>query len=412
MIINKASSNKKLKNSILAISSEATKAKKNDPEVINATAGMLKNENGELYEFSCVKKVTANLSTSDKYAYANSSGTPAYAKAVFISLFGKYYDELIKETFLDCVSTPGGSGAITLALTNYLDQGETVLLPNHMWENYLNFATEAGVNTLTYRLFNDQDSFDIDDLIDKVNSLKNKQKRIMILINDPCENPTGFCMEEKDYDRLIDIAKNNPNNDFVYFMDVAYYDFYNVDPDIIRKRFAKFKDVPSNALTLFAFSGSKSFGLYGLRIGALVCMSKDKEEITAFKDANDFSCRAKWSSSSKLGISIIEKLVLDDNYRLSYEKEVKEVCTMLEARSIAFLNASKEAGLKILPYQRGFFICVACKNPVETMVALREDKVYAIATKSCLRIALCGINKEEAIKLPKIIKNRLDKMEQ
>ena len=412
MIINKASSNKKLKNSILAIASEATKAKKIDPEVINATAGMLKNEEGELYEFSCVEKVIANLSTSDKYAYANSSGTPSYAKAVYIALFGKYYDELIKDTYLECVSTPGGSGAITLAFTNYLDQGDTVLLPNHMWENYLNFATETGLNTLTYRLFNDQDSFDIDDLTNKIDSLKNKQKTIMILVNDPCENPTGFCMEDEDYDRLIDVAKNNPNNNFVYFMDVAYYDFYNTNPDIIRKRYIKLKDVPSNALVLFAFSGSKSFGLYGLRIGALVCMSKNKEEVLAFKDANDFSCRAKWSSSSKLGISIIEKLVLDDNYRHSYEEEVKNVCSMLESRSVAFLNSSKEVGLRILPYQRGFFICVACKNPVETMVALREDKVYVIATKSCLRIALCGINKEEAMRLPKIIKNRLDKMEQ
>ena len=412
MIINKASSNKKLKNSILEIASEATKAKKSDLEVINATAGMLKNEDGELYEFSCVENVIANLSTSDKYAYANSSGTPTYSKAVYIALFGKYYDELIKDTFLECVSTPGGSGAITLAFTNYLDQGETVLLPNHMWENYLNFATETGLNTLTYRLFNDQDSFDIEDLAKRVNSLKDKQKRIMILVNDPCENPTGFCMEDKDYNGLINIAKNNPNNDFVYFMDVAYYDFYSTNPDIIRRRFIKLKDVPSNALVLFAFSGSKSFGLYGLRIGALVCMSKNKEEVEAFKDANDFSCRAKWSSSSKLGISIIEKLVLDDNYRHSYEEEVKKVCSMLESRSIAFLNSSKEVGLKILPYQRGFFICVECQNPIDAMVALRKDKVYVIATKSCLRIALCSINKKEAARLPKIIKNRLDKMEQ
>ena len=63
---------------------------------------------------------------------------------------------------------------------------------------------------------------------------------IVIAINDPCENPTGFCMEESDYDSLIDIAKNNPETNIIYLMDVAYFDFYDVDPNIIRSRYAKF----------------------------------------------------------------------------------------------------------------------------------------------------------------------------
>ena len=56
MFINKNAENKKLKNNILALASEATKAKKLDNSVINATSGMLKNESGVLYEFNCVSK--------------------------------------------------------------------------------------------------------------------------------------------------------------------------------------------------------------------------------------------------------------------------------------------------------------------------------------------------------------------
>jgi aromatic-amino-acid transaminase len=195
-------------------------------------------------------------------------------------------------------------------------------------------------------------------------------------------------------------------------MDVAYFDFYNVNPDIIRSRYAKYKDMPNNALTLFVFSGSKSFGLYGLRIGALLCLSKDKEEVETFNRVNTFSCRAKWSSASTLGMSLIEKMVLDDNYRESYEEEVKYVCAMLEARSITFLEAAKEVGLKVLPYERGFFICVPVNNPNEVLEALHEDKVHIIATKTCLRIALCSVNKNEADRLPRLIKHRLDILKQ
>ena len=407
MFINDASKDKKLKNNILALGAEAARLKALDNEVINATSGMLKNEDGSLFEFVSVKKASNNLSAKDKYAYVDSAGTPSFNKAAQTWVFGNYLKDLEKECFIDSVPTPGGSGALHLAFTNYLENGETVLLPNHMWENYLNMAKEAYIKSDTYRLFNEDDEFDINDLTKKVNELKDKQSKIMILINDPCENPTGFCMKEKDYDALINIAKDHPNHKFIYLMDVAYFDFYNADPNIIRSRYAKFKDMPNNAMALFVFSGSKSFGLYGLRIGALIGVSKNKEEIETFKAANSYSCRATWSACSTLGMSIIEHLVLNEEYRDDYEEEVKKASKMLEARSLAFLSSAKEVGLKVLPYERGFFICVPCDDPVKLMTALQKDKVWVVATKTCLRIALCSVNKNEADRLPRLIKQRL-----
>ena len=408
MFINKNAEEKKLKNNILALATDAANAKKLDPNVINATSGIFKNEDGVLYEFDCVAKALKDLSVSEKFAYSNSEGTPAFKKAVLYSVFGKYLQDIEKECFVEVIPTPGGTGALNLAFINYVNPGEIVLLPNHMWENYLNMGKDAGFNTDTYRLFNDNGLFDIDDLNDKINNLKKSQKRIMILINDPCENPTGFCMKDEDYDGLLNIAKNNPDNDFIYLMDIAYFDFYNVDPNVIRSRFAKLKNLPSNALALFVFSGSKSFGLYGLRIGALIGLSKDEKEIALFKDASSYTSRAKWSCASTLGINLIVRLVLHDEYRFDYEEEVKLVCSMLEKRSHAFLESAKKVGLKTLPYEKGFFICVPCENPQAVMNALHEDKVHLVCTKSCLRIALCGINKEEAARLPALIKARLN----
>jgi aromatic-amino-acid transaminase len=112
-----------------------------------------------------------------------------------------------------------------------------------------------------------------------------------------------------------------------------------------------------------------------------------------------------------LGASIIEELVLNEQYRLSYEEEIKYVCSMLEARSLAFLEEAKKVGLATLPYERGFFICVPCSQPKEMAAQLQNDKVHLVPTKECLRIALCSVSKEEATRLPKIIKNRLDSIE-
>lgn len=408
MFINKNSKDKKLKNNILALASDAANAKKLDNSIINATSGILKNEAGVLYEFDCVAKAIKDLNVSEKFAYSNSEGTPAFTKAVLYSIFGKYLENVLKNCFAEVVPSPGGTGALNLAFANYVNPGETVLLPNHMWENYLNMGKDTGFNTDTYRLFNGEGLFDIDGLNSKVDSLKKSQNRIMILINDPCENPTGFCMSDKDYDGLLNIAKNNPDTNFIYLMDVAYFDFYNVNPDIIRSRYAKFKNLPDNALALFVYSGSKSFGLYGLRIGALIGLSKDEKEIALFKDASAYTSRAKWSCASTLGINLIERLVLHDEYRFDYEEEVKFVCSMLENRSKAFLEAAKKVGLKTLPYEKGFFICVPCDDPVTVLNALHKDGVHLVSTKSCLRIALCAINKDEAYRLPALIKAHLN----
>ena len=71
-------------------------AKKEDALVVNATTGMLKNEDGTLYEFDSVINVIKSLNVDEKFAYANSCGSPTYTQAVLFSLFGKYLDDIRK----------------------------------------------------------------------------------------------------------------------------------------------------------------------------------------------------------------------------------------------------------------------------------------------------------------------------
>ncbi len=139
-------------------------------------------------------------------------------------------------------------------------------------------------------------------------------------------------------------------------------------------------------------------------------MSKEEKEAKAFIAANNFSCRVKWSSVSTSGMNIISKLVLNKEYKDQYEEEIKYVVSMLEERSLIFVEEAKKVGLTTLPYERGFFICVPVDNPDEIRKKLHEDKVYLISTKNCLRIALCSMTKSEAKRLPRIIKERLCKI--
>ena len=406
MFVNKEASKKELKNNILTLAQEAAKAKKENKDVINATIGMMCDEENNLYIFDSVKNASDKLNNNEVFAYKDTSGGLNYGNAIKKLLFRDRYYKYCDDTQI--VATPGGTGAISLFFRNYVE--DSILLPNNMWENYLTFAKENNITPYTYELFDKDNNFGIESLQEIINELKTKQDKISIILNDPCQNPTGFSMEDKDYTDLITLINDNSDTKFTILMDVAYFDFYNEDGNIIRNRYFRLLDeLNDNALVLFAVSGSKSFGLYGLRIGALLLYTQDEQEKLYFNNANTFSSRAMWSSASTYGISIIENIVNNDmNYSL-YLDEIKKVSNLLARRSEIFLSEAKRVNLNIYPYKKGFFLCVPTKDPVKLMNALHQDNVYVVVTKTAIRIAICAISYDEAKRLPNIIKERMEK---
>jgi aromatic-amino-acid transaminase len=157
-----------------------------------------------------------------------------------------------------------------------------------------------------------------------------------------------------------------------------------------------------------AFSGSKTLALYGVRIGAQVAYSKNKEALEEFAKANKFSSRSKWSNPSNLGQNIIVKCFTDEAYKKSFEDELKEASNTLVKRAEAFLNESNKVGLKTLPFECGFFITIPCLNPDLVYERLVKKKVHIIPMGNVIRVTISAITMEECIKLPKLIKEAID----
>ena len=398
----KGCSEKKLSNNILTLSQIAAEAKRNNPNIINATIGMLNDSNDNFYMFKAVEKVIKTISSYEAFSYADTDGGEKFKNAILKWVFADYIELFLKEHHVGVVATPGGSGAIATTFQNYMNRNDKVLVPDVMWETYITLAKERDCGFLKYRLYDENKEFNINSIRECILELMPKQESIILVVNDPCHNPTGFCMKEEDYDKLIDLL-NSFDYPFILLMDVAYFDFYDVDRNIIRKRFSKLRKLNKNVLINFAFSGSKSFGLYGLRIGANILFSRNSDDVCEFVNAIAYTARSNWGSSSRLGISIIEKLILNDEYFALFKEEVKDVALMLQERSVAFINEAKNVGLELLPYERGFFVCVPSDDPVLLMNKLHEYGVYVVVTKTCIRIALCAINSDEAKKLPQII---------
>lgn len=408
MIIDDSLKYKVLKNNILSIAQEAKSAKDDNPNIINATIGMLADEDNKFYTFKAVKEAMKNISDYDAFSYSDTNGGQLFTQAVLSWVFGDTLDSFKENFYIKTIATPGGSGAIASLFTNYLLPNEVALIPNYMWETYITFVKERNALYSTYSLYNEEFMFNIVSLKEEIDKIKDNQKRIVLVINDPCHNPTGFCMSDRDYDALIELLLSYKNNDFVLIMDIAYFDFYNPNGNIIRKRYQKLTKLTSNFLINFAFSGSKTFGLYGLRIGMSIGLSKNEEEIKQFYNVVEYTARNNWGSSSKLGISIINNLLLNEEYLSMFKEEIKNVSKMLINRSKAFLEEAKKENLELLHFECGFFVCVPTNDSISLMNKLKTKGIYVVPLKSCIRIALCAISIDEAKRLPKIIKEVIE----
>src|SRR5690606_16909978 len=97
------------------------------------------------------------------------------------------------------VATPGGSGALHHALVNFLEPAQAMLTTNFYWAPYHTLTDETGRGLATFSLFDAKGAFDVAALDRAVGDMLAKQGRVLLTLNDPCHNPTGFSMRREEW---------------------------------------------------------------------------------------------------------------------------------------------------------------------------------------------------------------------
>lgn len=403
-LLAKHSEKKEDRSNIITLGILAKEAKKKNPNVVDATIGMLYDEQGKLITFKSVDKALFDLTSEEKYAYSSTPGNVAYHEALKHWIFQDRYEEILKTMKCSVIATPGGSGAISNTFSNYLNPNDQVLLPEYMWANYKQFAYENFASFTTYSMFEDG-HFNLNDLKKKMIKLKESQNRVVLVINDPCHNPTGYTMSYEEWKTLIQII-NQATEDgmpFVLLYDMAYIDYDSRGFAATRKNMALFPLLNSSVLVILAFSGSKTFALYGLRIGAQIALSKSEQVIHEFFSANKFSSRAKWSTTTNLGMNLITKVLTNPTYLKEFKEELQEASLLLTRRANAFIKSAQEAKLNVLPFSCGFFITIPCLHAEQVYQELVKKDIHIIPLAGVLRVTIAAISEEDCRRLPKEI---------
>ena len=409
------SKDKSIVDKVFTVVAKAKEAKEKfgQENVIDATIGVLCNEDAQFVNFKTVSEVYKNLPDNEIAAYASSfSGDPKYLECVKEVVLGKNYREEFKDSFIDAVATPGGSGAVSNTIWNYVDKGEKILIPDWMWESYKIMSEEFGVKYELYSLFDENGAFNIADFKEKAEKIIEEQGKILAIINDPCHNPTGYSLSMDEWKELRDFfIKTALKGDIILLNDIAYIDYDFRGEKEAREYMEYFKGLPENVLVIFAFSISKAFTEYGLRVGAQLALSSSKKVTDDFKRANEFSCRSRWSNISRGGMRLFSDIVSSPELFDKLKKERNEYVELMKERADIFIKEAKEEGIPMCTYRGGFFITVPLGEDTEKIgLELQKENIFTVILERGLRIAICSVPKRQLHGLPAKIKTVIDRV--
>jgi aromatic-amino-acid transaminase len=404
---------------IFALNKEATQRKARGEAIVNATVGALLDDDGKLAILPSAAKAVHDVPAAEWAAYAPIAGTPDFLRAVIDDLLGG------EPTLRDCAvatATPGGSGALRLAIANFLEPGQALLTTSWYWGPYHTLCEESERKLETFNMFapvagapvsgapvagvaveQATGGLDVEAFDAALGRQLAAQGRALVFLNDPAHNPTGYSMTDDEWRAVVErIAARASQGAVTLLVDCAYFLFGSArDP---RAFLAHLRPLVGKAALLFAWSASKSFTQYGLRVGALVACVADPKERAMVESALSYSCRGTWSNCNRGGLAAVTRMLIDPEIARACATERAALAGLLRARVDAFNALAHGRGLHYPRYEGGFFVTVFHDRAAEKAEAMRAKGVYVVPQVprtggGALRVALCSVPERDIARL-------------
>ncbi len=379
---------------IFALNKEATARKARGEVVVNGTVGALLHDDGALAILPTAARAVHEVPAAEWAPYAPIAGSADFLAAVIGDIFK---DEPEMRACAVAAATPGGSGALRHAIANYLEPGQSLLTTSYFWGPYQTLCDESERKVSTFSMFAADGSIDIGALDRALGAQIAEQKRVLLFLNDPCHNPTGYSMRPDEWravvERLIARSSEAP---ITLLVDMAYFAYNANDPRAFLK---ELRPLLGKVGLLFAWSASKTYTHYGLRVGAIVACVPDAAERATTEAALSYSCRGTWSNCSRGGMRAITRLLTDPALAAACDRERDELKALLGARVAAFNELAPRRSLRYPRYEGGFFVTVFADDAHERAQRMKEKGVFVVPQKGALRVALCSVAAKDVERL-------------
>jgi aromatic-amino-acid transaminase len=219
-----------------------------------------------------------------------------------------------------------------------------------------------------------------------VQSLKGMPERTIVLLHACCHNPTGVDLNLQQWEQVVALCKAKQ---FIPFLDLAYQGFGDgIDQDAAAVRLFAQSEMPF----LVASSFSKSFSLYGERVGALSLVTSHADEAARVLSQIKRVIRTNYSNPPTHGGGIVSDVLNSTELRALWEQELGEMRDRIRQMRTAFTEKLKALGTKqdfsFVTKQRGMFSFSGLS--AQQVDRLREEHaIYAISTG---RICVAALN--------------------
>ena len=379
---------------IFALNAEARARARAGEVIVNATVGALLDDEGRLAVLGCVAETLREIAPEVSAAYPPIAGPADFLRAVIDDVLGARKEA----AWATAVATPGGSGALRHAITSFLEPGQTLLTASYYWGPYKTLADEGDREIATFRMFDERGRLDLADFERALFARIEAEGRALIFLNSPCNNPTGYSFDDDEWRGIVDIvgraAERGPIS-LVLDMAYARYGASDLGPTVDR-----LLELAGKVLLLFAWSASKSFTEYGLRVGALIAVHPDAALRGSVQNALTFACRGTWSTCNAGGMAAITRLLVEPELRARVERERGALKALLDRRVGRWNQLAGPAGLRYPRYDGGFFSTVFCADGPRTALRLKDEGIFVVPQGAgAIRVALCSVAERDIPRL-------------
>ena len=324
-----------------------------NPAKVNLGVGVYTDEAGKIPVLECVKR--AEIAMAEKSAprgYLPIDGIAAYDKATQSLVFGADSD-IVKNNRAVTVQAVGGTGALKVGadFLKRVSPSAAVYISNPSWENHRALFEGAGFEVVDYAYYDAATrSLNFDGFLSAVEAMPQGS---IVVLHACCHNPTGV---DPTYAQWQQIATAVRTGGLVPFLDMAYQGFGDgvVEDGAVVKLFA---ETPGPIFVSSSFS--KSFSLYGERIGALSVVAADKDEAARVLSQLKRVIRTNYSNPPTHGGALVTAALTDPRARLLWDKELGEMRDRIKAMRVALHAALKRlaphANFENILTQRGMF---------------------------------------------------------
>ena len=357
-----------------------------NPAKVNLGVGVYYDDAGKLPLLKCVQEAEKLLMEAPKpRGYLPIDGIAAYDKAVQGLVFGAD-SAIVKGGRVATVQALGGTGGLKIGadFIKRINPAAKVLISDPSWENHRALFESAGFVVENYPYYDAaKRGVNFEGMLA---ALKAAPAGTVVVLHACCHNPTGYDIDAAQWDQVVAAVKAGR---LVAFLDMAYQGF----GDGIAEDGAVIGKFVDSGLDFFvSTSFSKSFSLYGERVGALSVACESKDEADRVLSQLKRVIRTNYSNPPTHGATVVATVLNTPALRAMWEQELAGMRVRIKQMREALQSKLTAAGLKqdfsYITRQKGMFSYSGLAK--EQMQRLRSEfGVYGVDSG---RICVAALN--------------------